>query len=176
MENIVSQRELWEKAMRWLSDEPVSEADTERAAQLIDGLEWGSTVWPLVESSTMVGLLAELLSTSWVRDRHLDLWGIYLAHCAGDQARDYYIGGALLAQLLKGLPAEKAEKKPWTHQGMLIGTLDMIIREKYQNVLLPANINDNHWILFRINFIKRSIIYGMTYQPSMYERVYSPPP
>ena len=162
--------------MVWLSDEPMIGANTERATQLIEGLEWGTTVWPLVESSTMVGLLAELLSTRWVRDRHLDLWGIYLTHCAGDQARDYYIAGVLTSQLLKDLPAEKDKKKPWTHQGMLVETLDMVIREKYQRVLLPANINNNHWILFCIDFVKRSIIYGMTHQPTMYECVYSPRP
>ena len=35
-----------------------------------------------------------------------------------------------------------------------------LVQGKYQKVLLPANINDNHWILFLVNLDKRTIVYG----------------
>ena len=173
MLDIEGQKRVWTEAMAWLASEAAQGADTSRATELISDLAWGTTVWPLVKSGTLVGLITELLSTRWIRERHLDLWGLCLANHAGDDAVECYVGGVYLAQQMKELPNAKAQGKPWAQQGELFDTLAMIIKEGYQRVLLPANVNGNHWVLFRIDFAKKSFSYGMMRQFGSFARVYS---
>ena len=163
-----AQKRVWTEAMAWLASGEVQGEEVDRASELIKDLTWGTTVWPLPEPITHIGLLAELLSTRWLRERHLDLWGLYLTHRAGEDANTYYIGGVHIAEFLKGLPKAKKEGKVWAESGSVFDTLARVIREGYTTILLPAHINGNHWVLFRIDLEKKTFAYGTIYLLSRY--------
>ena len=169
---IEAQKTLWTEAVTWLSSDAVTGEEVDCASELIKQLKWGTTIWPLLEPTTLIGLVAELLSTRWLRERHLDLWGLYLTCCAGEGVRDFYIGGVYIAQVLKQLPAGKEKGMSWAEQGTVFDTLAIVVKEGFRTILLPANLNQNHWVLFRIDLDKKTFCYGKEYQLSRHSHGY----
>ena len=155
--------------MTWLSGEAANGLDTAAVEELVGRTPWGTTLSMIVESDTLIGLLAELLSTCWLRERHLDLFGIYLTYCAGEGPNEWLIGGVFIAQLVKlitpGVPLQQ--------HGTLADFGNQLIGGKYSKVLLPANINDNHWILIQIDIGRRTIVYGALFYSYGHYHIYS---
>ena len=80
----VEQREAWSKAKHWIS-RLLQDAKVYEARDLMDRIPWGTRIWALAgaDSSSFVGDLAELLSTNWLRERHLDTLASYFNFYAG---------------------------------------------------------------------------------------------
>ena len=151
-----SQMEVWKEAATWLLGEAARGEDVSGAEELFRRVPWGTKLWMLTESDTLIGLLAELLSTEWLRERHLDLFSIYLTSRVGEGADEWFVGGIYVTEMLKRINPKTALPEI----GALAELSKQLIQGKYKKVLLPANINDNHWILVLINLDKRTIVYG----------------
>ena len=151
-----SEKQEWDRAATWLMGQAARGEEVSEAEKLFRRIPWGAKLWMLSEADTLIGLLAELLSTGWLRERHLDLFSIYLTDRAGEGECEWLAGGVYVTELLKRInPAE-----PLLGHGTLAGFAKEVIEGKYKKVLLPANINGNHWIIFFINLDKRTLAYG----------------
>ena len=147
---------MWEAAATWLSSEAAHGEDVSGAEELIRHVPWGTKLWMLTESDMLIGLLAELLSAKWLQERHLDLFSIYLTGCVGEGANEWFVGGIYVTEMLKHFNP----KEPLPEITALAELNRHLVQGKYQKVLLPANINGNHWILILVNLNKQTIVYG----------------
>ena len=146
--------------MVWLSEEVAQGLDTTGARELMARIPWGTQLPMLKESSTLIGLLADLLSIDWLRERHLDLFGIYLTHCASvEAARQWLIGGVYITEMLKHIVPDE----PLCEDRSLAKFTRQVVEGQYRWVLLPANINGNHWILVQINIDQGSFGFGASH-------------
>ena len=79
------------------------------------------------------------------------------------------LGGVFIAQLVKlitpGVPLQQ--------HGTLADFGNQLIGGKYSKVLLPANINDNHWILIQIDIGQRTIVYSALFYSYGHYHIYS---
>jgi hypothetical protein len=75
----VEQRKEWERAMTWVSN-LVQDRNVYEARGLMMRIPWGTNIWALVsaESSSLVGVLAGILSAGWLRECQLDTLTSYL--------------------------------------------------------------------------------------------------
>ena len=128
-----------------------------RAAQgLFCMVGWGQTVWAVSDPSTSIAILAELLSTGWIRERHLELFASYLIHRMGERATEVWISTAYTAELLKGLPDNV--EGPYT--GGLAEIQKSLGENSYKHLYLPAHVDGNHWVVFSVDVKKQTICHG----------------
>jgi len=164
LQHAAQQREGWAASMKWLQARGKQRADIGEAKELMERMSWGMIVWPLSEPSMMsVGLLSELLSSKWLRERHFELFASYLASRNQPNVGKWWIGDAnlaafMLASFSKRNAAKKNAVKP---RGTLLdGYRDTIIKGGYERLIFPANINGNHWIVFSVEVAQRKFCFG----------------
>lgn len=154
------QKEEWGKAERWISGQ-VQDAKTCEARELMQRIPWGMSIWALagVDSSSPVGVLAELLSANWLRERHLDTLASYLNCRAGkdkDGAATSWVGDVYLSTCVKRM--YRATKTGFGANQDLIKYRDIITAHDYKRLF--ANLDNNHWIVFSVDFVKNQFCYG----------------
>ena len=71
----VEQKEKWKRAEGWVS-RLVQDLKVYEARGLMQQIPWGMRIWALTGAES--SRLARLLSTDWLRERHLDTLGSYL--------------------------------------------------------------------------------------------------
>ena len=72
---IEAQKALWTEAVTWLSSDAVTGEEVDRASELIKQLKWGTTIWPLLEPTMLIGLVAELFRDHWPSSAEVYLAG-----------------------------------------------------------------------------------------------------
>ena len=181
------QQSRWHRAVNMLREwrlEGVEDVDEAKA--LLDRIPWGMLVEGM-NGTSPIGLLAEMLRpTSWLNERHMNVFSIYLAFRARD-VQDLWIGGVYLAQyLMTNAPATDSQKgttkgatKGSKKKGAKKADTDVMLESKglaefqqtitqkpYKRLVIPANINNNHWIVFYADLKTGRIQYGMSQSPS----------
>jgi len=121
-------------------------------------------IWAPIPSTSSIGVFAILLSTGWLRERHINVFASYLAFKARGHVDRLWIRGLHLSVLLKALP----EKPKWAEGAGkgLVPFERMFTEGGYKNLLFPANINDSHWILFSVDIEERVFCFGPSVTPS----------
>lgn len=163
----VEQKGEWRRAESWILGQ-VQDARVYEARELLQQIPWGFRVWALTgaDSSSLVGVLAGLLSTGWLRERHLDTLASYLNFRAGRDkkgARECWVGDVYLSMCLKRV--YRAAKKTISADRDLEKYRDAITVHGYQRFFFPANLDNNHWIVFGIDLVKKHFRYG---EPSIF--------
>jgi hypothetical protein len=153
------QQEKWDKAMEWLTAQRLLGEDVGPAKGLIARIPWGTTIWAIPESSTLVGLLSEFLSDDWLRERHFDTAASYFMFRGRERQSKCWIGTVYFSHLLKGLPSASKQSMS-TYPTDLKRCYMSIRRGHYTRLLFPANLGENHWIAFRVNLDEKEYCYG----------------
>ena len=158
----VEQKEEWRRAEYWVSGQ-VQDAKVYEARELMGRVPWGMRIWALAgaDSSSPVGVLARLLSTQWLSERHLDTLASYLNFRASKDkggAGKYWVGDVYLSTYVKRV--YRAAKRNISNNWDLNRYRDTITTNGYKHLLFPANLNNNHWIIFGVDLIKHEFCYG----------------
>lgn len=158
----VEQKEGWKKAERWISGE-VQDAGVYEVRKLMGRIPWGMKIWALAgaNSFSAVGVLARLLSTEWVAERHLDTLASYLNFCASRGRKggeECLVGDVQLSICLKRV--YRATKKSISDDWDLKKYQNTITENGYKRLLFPANLNGKHWIVFSVDLVKNEFCYG----------------
>jgi len=156
------QKEEWRRAEDWVSGR-MQDMKVYEARDLMGRIPWGMRVWALAgaDSSSFVGVLARLLSTGWLGERHLDTLASYLNFRASRDRKgtgECWVGDVYLSIRLKEV--YRAAKKSISDDWDLKKYRDTITTNGYKRLLFPANLNDNHWIVFSVDLIKHEFRYG----------------
>ena len=160
--DVVGQKGEWERAECWVSSQ-VQDTKVYEARELMRRVPWGMKIWALhgADSSSVVGVLAGLLSTEWVRERHLDTLASSLNFCAAKDrngAEECWVGDVYLSVCLKRV--YRAAKRSINEDWDLKKYRDTITTNGYKRLFFPANLNGNHWIVFGVDLVKKEYCYG----------------
>lgn len=112
-------------------------------------------------SSSFVGVLAGLLSTDWLRERHLGTLCSYLNFRASEDGKGRtvcWVEDAYLPTRLK--EAYRETQITICANWDLNNYRDKVIAHTYKCLLFPANLNDNHWVTFGVDLEKKEFRYG----------------
>jgi len=158
----VEQKEKWKRAEGWVS-RLVQDPKVYEARGLMQQIPWGMRIWALTgaESSSFVGVLARLLSTDWLRERHLDTLGSYLNFRAsedGEGRTGYWVGDVYFSTCLKRV--YRATRATIRADWDLKKYRDGITACGSKRLLFPANLDNNHWVTFGVDFEKQEFCYG----------------
>jgi len=150
------QRAKWARAQQWLSERP-NRGQMREAKGLMQRIPWGMTVWALTgaSSASYVGILTKFLSTKWLRERQLDTLMSYLNIRAGEDGVGCWIADVYLSLRLKIVDRAKMGD-----DSDLNGYRDKIAASLCKHLLLPANLNNNHWIAFSVDLERNEFRYG----------------
>ncbi|KAF9779588.1 hypothetical protein BJ322DRAFT_1167867 [Thelephora terrestris] len=158
----VEQKDEWSKAARWISHQR-QDAKIYEAKDLMERVPWGTKIWALTgaDSLSFVGVLAQLLSTEWLRERHLDTLASYFNfYVSKDKkvAGECWIGDVYLSVCVKRV--YRASKAVIHADRDLSSYGEKIAPHGYKRLLFPANLNNNHWIVFSVDLVKNQFCYG----------------
>ena len=82
----------------------------------------------------------------------------YLAFRTRELMGEMWIGGLYLSVLLKALP-EKPDWKGGDGKGLL-QFAEEFTTKGYKHLIFPANVNRNHWIVFKVDVEERAFCIG----------------
>jgi hypothetical protein len=154
----LEQQQIWGQAQNWLETLVTRDIYSHMAEELMGRLAWGMSIQS-IQPKPRIGLLAELLSSDWLKERHLNIFALYLRSRGGEYAGKVWFGDTHLATLISALPA--ASKIPAAKLGVdLIQYGSWITLGGYGRLLFPANINDNHWIVFSVDVEGKTFCLG----------------
>jgi hypothetical protein len=158
----VEQKEEWRRAERWLSGQ-VQGTEVYKSRELMKKIPWGTRIWALTgaDSSSVVGVLSRLLSTEWVRERHLDTLASYLNFRARRDkkgAEECWVGDVYLSICLKEV--YRVTKQSINDNWDLNKYREAVTGHGYKRLLFPTNLNNNHWIVFGVDLVKNDFCYG----------------
>jgi hypothetical protein len=155
----LEQQAIWGRAQEWLEDQGAQDTYSHMAKELMGQVAWRTTIQRLKPTS-QIGLLAELLSPTWLRERHLDLFALYLGSHPMAHAGRQWFGGADLAILVKALPpASKIPKATLTAD--LMQYQEWVTSGSYDYLLFPAHVDGNHWVVFSVDIKGKTFCFGM---------------
>ena len=157
MVRVMDEQTRWRKALRWV----VAQEDSpQRAAalDLIGRTPWGLTMEsiPTVDSDRLVGAVADLLSLEWISGTHMQVIPAWL-NALG--SKEWFAGSLLLSDLLWKVPAipdDEVRENPY-----LRGILETVASRGASNILMPAHVNGNHWIVVHVDLGKRTFAFGV---------------
>lgn len=159
------QKEEWRRAECWISSQ-VQDAKVYEARELMGKTPWGTRIWALAgaNSFSFVGVIARILLTDWLGERHLDTLGSYLNFRASKDkknAGECWVGETYLSVCLKKV--YRVTKKAVGADRDLNVYRDAITAHGYKCLLFPANLNNNHWIVFSVDLKKEEFCFGASY-------------
>jgi len=163
----VEQRGQWVDAIDWLSSQQSDSLDSTKVMALVGKVPWGMTIWAINESTSPIGILAELLSHKWLREWHLGTFASYLASRIKEHVGKWWIGGADFPTFISGLP-ETPRRTAGGSMG-LEGFQDIFAAGGYEHLLFPANVNKNHWIVFCVDIKRREFCFGVYFHSTRCE-------
>jgi len=155
---VVGERQLWVVADTWLTMQAAEGFDVSSARDLIATMQWGAQSWDINDPSTLTGLLAELLSTAWLWERHLKLFAAYLTHRLGAGGTEVWVGGAKLAEMIRTQPNPPTPSEDGS--GMAQDFLRQLVTAGRKRILFPGHVNRNHWILIEVDVQGRVVRSG----------------
>ena len=159
LRNVVEQHDKWKRAQKWIEDQGKQGVDIGGVDELLQRLSWGMTISAPIQSNASIGIFADLLSTtSWLSESHIDVFASYLTFRIGGPASGLWVGGVHLSVLLKALPP----KPDWETDAAkaLDHFEDIFARGGFTQLIFPANVNGNHWILFSVDVAGRAFCFG----------------
>jgi hypothetical protein len=163
LRDAVNEREKWVKAVGWLRAQVAADGmDVGGVMGLLERLPWTTKLWILPEAaSSPVGLLTELLSTQWLRERHIDAFTACLRSHVTVCGGEWWIGWVHDSIEVRSIKVKGTPKRSAGGPSDLIKRYRSILcKGGYKHLLLPMNVNGNHWILFYIDVGRREYMYG----------------
>jgi len=156
----IEQRDKWDESDEWLEDRAKEGLDVGEVKALMGRVSWRMRVKGINEVSP-IGLLSHLLSTRWIRERHLDIFAGYLtSRAAGSEPRIWF-GGAFVAAALTWAPENP--KAPAENPVGLRTTLEEVFKGDYDRLLLPGHVDGNHWITISVDLRNKRVNVGMSF-------------
>jgi hypothetical protein len=137
------QRSQWRIADNWLKTQGTRSIYVDEARELLGRVPWGMTIWAINKSTSSIGLLAELLSTKWLQERHINTYRAYLASCAEAHVAEWWIGEVYFSSLIAGLPEELPPGPIVSSSSSLADYQMQITTGGYKHLLFPANVDNN---------------------------------
>jgi len=167
-EEAAKQRKKWSKAKDWIFTWAGEERASE-AIELMERIPWGMRIWALGSApSSYVGVLAELLSADFVGERHLDVVASYLNFRASKDnggAVECWAGDVCLLTYVKEVYARRkttcSSESPFSTHSGLKKYQEAITMKGYKRLILPANVNENHWVGFGVDLVERQFRWGI---------------
>ena len=154
---VAEQRDRWLEAIDWLSRR-VQSPEICEVRNLLKRVPWGLRLWSLTshDKVTRIGYLGELLSNKWLGERHIDTISSYLSFRAqgvpGSGSTTMIANTDLHIYLLSNSSATTEAIR--AHRGLQAYT-KRITDDKYSHLFIPANVGENHWIVFSVDFEKQ---------------------
>ena len=144
----------WRKTAQWLRSRPRS-AQTIAAADMISQTAWGTGVNTGKSNDSHVSLLAIFASNEWMSGR---LFEIY-ATMVNDESSTWWVTESDLAFNL--LSIQRTRGAEGLAQDATMKRFAEYLRDgKYKKLLIPANLNNTHWILFQVDFEANTLTWG----------------
>jgi len=156
----IEQRDKWEKSDEWLDDRVKETLEVEEVKALMGQVSWRMRVKGINEVSP-IGLLSDLLSTRWIRERHLDIFARYLTSRAAGSELKIWFGGAAIAAALTWAPGDPTT--PVENPVGLRTTLEAVLNGGYDRLLLPGHVDGNHWITLSVDMRNKRVSIGMSF-------------
>ena len=158
----IEQKDKWDKSDEWLDDRVKETLEVEEVKALMGQVSWRMRVKGINEVSP-IGLLSDLLSTRWIRERHLDIFTRYLtSRAAGSESEPkIWFGGAAVAAALTYAPEDP--RTPVDTPVGLRTTLEAVFTGGYDRLLLPGHVDGNHWITLSVDMRNRRVSIGMSF-------------
>jgi hypothetical protein len=170
-------KDKWRNAKGWALKQAMRDPKASEVTELMERTPWGMELWILKYApSTRVGIIAELLSADFIRERQLDVIASYLNSRASKDngsARKCWAGDVYVLTQVKDVynknEAAGTSSKATTSTGSkgiqgtyssLTSYQDMIIAKGYSRLLLPANLLNFHWIVFSVDLVKKQFSFG----------------
>ncbi|TFK81466.1 hypothetical protein K466DRAFT_656140 [Polyporus arcularius HHB13444] len=149
----------WRKALGWARVQLAMLADTNLAGKVegvLDVMAWGLGLRALGASAS-VDSLTKLLSDQWLDDDIIDMLATDLANRAPVQSGSAVATLAFVHVIMAcyGPDATKAEPT-----SLLERYRDRVLDGSVVRLYFPANLNNNHWVTFLVDFEKRTISYA----------------
>jgi len=119
------------------------------------------TSWSGVLVICALGVLAKLLSTDWLRERHLDTLSLYLNFRVSEDGKGRtgcWVGDVYLSTCLKKV--YRVTRTTIHTDWDLNRYRDEITTCGFKRLFFPANLNNNHWATFGVNLEKKEFCYG----------------
>jgi hypothetical protein len=155
----MDQQIQWVESMEWLRERMVEGLSIAAANIVLQRMPWGMTISAIPESSTSVVLLSHLLSDKWLRERHLDIFAVYLTSRTRGHAAEWWFGAVYLSVLIKGFEVPKGTAG--RSKGSLGDFEEMITAGGYKFLMFPANLSRKHWILFHVDVERKEFRFGV---------------
>ena len=156
------QKEEWRRAERWISGK-VQDVGVYEARKLMGRIPWGMKIWALagMDSLSAIGVLAGLLSSDWVAERHLDTLASHLNFCVSRGRKGgegCWVGDVYFSTCFKRI--HRATKKSIRDDWDLKKYQKTVTGHGYKRLLFPANLGGEHWIVFSVDLVKNEFCYG----------------
>jgi len=159
---VAKQRDQWKAAEDWLSRR-VQDPEIHKARDLLEKVPWGLRLWSLAgyDKETRVGYLAGLLSNEWLGERHINTISSYLNTRARRElgsSPTSLVADLDLQTYLSNNSRATAEAIQ-AHKGLRTYA-QSILDHKYSQLFIPTHVGGNHWIVFSVDFEKKTYEYG----------------
>ena len=156
----IEQRDKWERSDEWLDERVKEGVEVDEVRALMGRVSWRMRVRAIHEASP-IGLLSDLLSTRWIRERHLDIFARYLTSRAAVSGARIWFGGAVTAAELTWAPEDP--KKPVESPVGLRRILVAVSKGGFDRLLLPGHVDGNHWITLSVDLWNRRVSVGTSF-------------
>lgn len=156
---IVTVRDSWRDTMRWLDVQGDCEL-SRTARELIEKTSWGTTITELSIPADIVfvSALTRLASRRWLNDGNIKLIVAMLTKTLPTPCKVWISDAALPTRLRGRYRAQGADA--FIRCGDLRHVAERLISEGYELVLMPTNLAESHWVLFKVNLVKKTLSWG----------------
>lgn len=146
----------WRSAIRWLLRRPKS-LDCEKVVRALNMAPWSMNVWslPAADSAVKIGALWTFLSHRSLNETHIH------AFAAIANGRTPVVFVTNVAFTMKLQNAEMLNAEQLRADEDLAAVVTTVTSRRSNIILIPANMGDVHWVLFRVDIASKHIACGM---------------
>ena len=110
---------------------------------------------PYVDPNHTVDVLADLLSTAWLSESHMDAFAGYLN---SSTSSNWFVANVYFASRLPFVSQLTAEEV--ATEETLVGVKREMEDRRATRLLFPVNLKNTHWIIFHVDTEQKTVSYG----------------
>ena len=171
----VRQQTWWKRALTWVLCWPDS-PECKGVIKLFGCISWGMGLglYKVIDNDPFIRNISDLLTFTWLRDTHME---VAASVFNGTASHEWWVCGTGLVATLELVLKESRDNM--AENPVLKAQMDIIDCHEAWQILLPVNLNNNHWIVVHVDLEKHVDTYGalspqLLYATNAYQHLFTP--
>ena len=155
---VIGARDKWRRTMQWIEDQGDSEL-AHAAMELIEKMKWGTAINELSSTAetVLISEFSRFASRQWLSDATFQVMTTLLNVAVPPWTA--WISDTILAKRLRGRQIAQGADA-FTRAADLKRLAQYIVNNEYRMLFIPANVDNNHWIIFHVDIPGRILSWG----------------